>query len=893
MPQHLVTTILFDGTLSLEWEESLLTESRDRARLEKLLLDAYKSRTIADPVKWLLLLGLSDESIPLSPALVFWREFSAAWLHQARTLPDAEEKRENIQISLSAEEGQTFLARMPAMVGIDRVDLPFLTEQWNAVTSSFVHGIRSFKGSVEDYFASLAPEPMRVDRIHFHLVENRNDERRPFAFLATYATRIDEQGRTRHLPLKHAFEEYGDRNDKLLELLATVKKVARTNRLIASMVDSGEIFKVIGLTPPEAMSFLGGVSDFEAAGILCRIPRWWKGAPRKVAVSLSVGNKKPSRIGFDALLDFNAGLFLDGEAIDEAQARRILERAEGLVLIKGKWVAVDVDSLRTTIDALKQARKLAKSESVSFADAMRMLMGAKTENKASAIVGSEITCGEWLKSVLEKMANPSLIRETPPSPDLKAQLRHYQQQGLNWLCFMQSLGFGLCLADDMGLGKTVQMLAHLQKLKQKGRTSLIVVPASLLENWEKEIRKFTPDLRATIIHPQLIGKGELNGLHSHIADFDLAITTYGMLTRYPWLTEHEWFYVICDEAQAIKNPVTKQAGAVKALKSGNRCVMTGTPVENRLTDLWSLFDFINPGLLGSFNEFKTFAKSLNDDPAGFGRLRSVVHPYILRRSKTDKNIISDLPDKVEMKTWCRLSKHQAIIYEQLVKKLDKELGQAEGIRRKGIVLGYLMKCKQLCNHPDHYSGGGEYRTEESGKFQRLAELCETIHEKREKMLVFTQFAEIIDPLSGFLEKLFGAPGLVLSGATSVKKRKEAVERFQGGDYLPFFILSLKAGGVGINLTEANHVIHFDRWWNPAVENQATDRAFRIGQKKNVMVHKFICKGTIEEKIDALIEDKKKLAGEIIPSSGENWITELDDNRIREMFRLTISSTEVE
>jgi non-specific serine/threonine protein kinase len=385
----------------------------------------------------------------------------------------------------------------------------------------------------------------------------------------------------------------------------------------------------------------------------------------------------------------------------------------------------------------------------------------------------------------------------------------------------------------------------------------------------------------------------LNELEKKIGDYDIAITTYGMLGRCAWLSAREWFYVICDEAQAIKNPATKQSRSVKALKCRHRCVMTGTPVENRLTDLWSLFDFINPGLLGSFGEFKSFAKGLDHNPAGFGRLRKVVHPYILRRSKSDKSIISDLPDKVEMKTWCALSRHQALIYQELVRRLDKELSLVDGIKRKGIVLAYLMKCKQLCNHPDHYAGSGVFLPEESGKFKRLMELCETIHEKREKMLIFTQFTEIIDPLSGFLKNIFGASGLSLSGATSVKKRNEAVERFQGGEYVPFFILSLKAGGVGLNLTEASHVIHFDRWWNPAVENQATDRAFRIGQKKNVMVHKFICKGTIEEKIDALIEDKKKLAGEIIPSAAENWITELDDKQIKDMFRLTLSSADGE
>jgi len=890
MAQHLVTSILFDGSLALEWEESPIAVSPDSQRLERWLLDLAKANPADKPGKWLIPLGLSESNVPLSPSLEFWRAFSANWIHQARTAPEIEEKRGALSIELAEPDAMAFMQRMPAMVGIDYAGATFIQGIWRSIQNAFSADIGDFKGSVEDYFHKTAPRPRHVDRIHFHLVENRKDEQRPFAFLATYTTRIDEQGRTRHLPLKYALEEYRNKKDKLLELLATVNKVARKNTLIASLVESGELFHPVAFKPGDAFAFLNGVPDFEAAGILCRIPRWWKGA-RKVSVSLSVGNAAPSRLGYDALLDFNAGLHLDGMEVSETEARRILENAEGLALIKGRWVAVDTESLQKSLDALKQAGRLADSEQLSFADAMRMLMGARDAGSVGLPADNvEVTCGEWLKSVLQKMTDPTLIRQTEPSPSLKAELRPYQQQGLNWLNFLHTLGFGVCLADDMGLGKTVQMLAHLQRLKEKGRASLVVAPASLLENWRREIEKFTPDLRTVIIHPQVSKDSE--DLRREAASCDIAITTYGMLTRCAWITEHPWFYVICDEAQAIKNPATKQAKAVKAVKCEHRGVMTGTPVENRLTDLWSLFDFINPGLLGSFGEFRTYAKGLDDHPEGYGRLRRVVHPYILRRSKTDKSIISDLPDKVEMKTFCSLSKAQAIIYQELVRRLDQDLKNVEGIRRKGVVLAYLMKCKQICNHPDHYSGSGIFAAEDSGKFQRLAELCDTVHEKREKMLVFTQFKEIIEPLAGFLQRVFGAPGLILHGSTSVKQRKEAVDRFQSGEYVPFFILSLKAGGVGLNLTEANHVVHFDRWWNPAVENQATDRAFRIGQKKNVMVHKFICKGTIEEKIDALIEDKKALAGEIVPEAAENWITELNNAQVRDLFRLTLTSPEV-
>ncbi len=550
---------------------------------------------------------------------------------------------------------------------------------------------------------------------------------------------------------------------------------------------------------------------------------------RKSGVTLRLGNGTPTKIGVNVLLDFCPVIQIDDIELTEAEVQSLLEQSAGLALIKGKWVAFDPASLKKTLEAFAQAKALSRSQGLTFADAMRMLMGTETESDL-LVPGAQIGCGEWLQSILDKMTNPTLVRSIAPSSALMADLRPYQQQGLNWLFFLHTLGFGICLADDMGLGKTVQVLALLQKIK--GGCSLIVVPASLIYNWHCEVQKFTPDLKAVIIHPQA---GLFDESESVIDSCDIAITTYAMLSRSAWISKRTWNYIICDEAQAIKNPSTRQTLAVKDLKSAHRLVMTGTPVENRITDLWSLFNFINPGLLGTFTEFKRFAKTLNDHPEGYGRLRKVVHPYILRRVKYDKSIINDLPGKVEMKTYYTLSKWQASLYREVVFALERELGQVEGIQRKGIVLGYLTKCKQLCNHPDHYAGSGGYDPERSGKFDRLAELCETIRDKREKVLVFTQFAEIIDPLHTYLESLFGASGVHLSGSTSIKARKEAVEQFQNGvGYVPYFILSLKAGGVGLNLTQANHVIHFDRWWNPAVENQATDRAYRIGQKRNAL-----------------------------------------------------------
>ncbi len=358
-----------------------------------------------------------------------------------------------------------------------------------------------------------------------------------------------------------------------------------------------------------------------------------------------------------------------------------------------------------------------------------------------------------------------------------------------------------------------------------------------------------------------------------------------MLSRSQWLREHDWDLVILDEAQAIKNSGTRQSRTVKELKAAARVAMTGTPVENRLSDLWSLFDFLNPGLLGGAKAFADFAKQM-EARASYQPLRTLVGPYILRRLKTDKRVIADLPEKVEMSAFCTLSREQAALYEQAVLDLARKLEEADGIQRRGLVLAQLMKLKQICNHPAQLVGSGDYAPEHSGKFQRLVEICEELGERQEKAIVFTQFREITGPLAQLLEGVFGRPGLVLHGGTAVAQRRRLVENFQSEDGPPFFVLSLKAGGTGLNLTAACHVVHFDRWWNPAVENQATDRTFRIGQKRNVLVHKFVCRGTVEERIDAMIAEKSSLSGDVIDGA-ETLLTEMSDTQLLDFVRLDV------
>jgi non-specific serine/threonine protein kinase len=564
--------------------------------------------------------------------------------------------------------------------------------------------------------------------------------------------------------------------------------------------------------------------------------------------------------------------------------------------------------------------------------------------------------------------NPATAASPSAFPGLNATLRPYQVSGVEWLHFLAQLGLGACLADDMGLGKTIQVLAFLlcEKRGASGlRTpdaepagqpasvaasavpvspvssaaasppALLVLPASLLGNWVAEAARFAPGLRLLVVHPAETPPETLAALAEAAAATgaagataagkfptvpvgpaaflppDIVLTTYGMLYKHEWLRRVEWSHVILDEAQAIKNPGARQTRVVKELRAPVRVALTGTPVENSLGDLWSIFDFLNPGLLGGAKQFTTLTRRLakNAGPGAYVPLRNIIRPYILRRLKSDRSVIADLPDKTEVNAHCSLTKKQAVLYEQIVADLGQKLQAAReekytaaasstataalsnndaAMQRRGLILATLMRLKQLCNHPAQLTGTGDYAPGASGKFLRLGELCAEIASRQEKALVFTQFRELTAPLQHYLSGVFGRPGLVLHGSIPVKERQSLVAQFQREDGPPFFVLSLKAGGTGLTLTQAAHVLHFDRWWNPAVENQATDRAYRIGQKRNVLVHKFICRGTLEEKIDTLIAGKKALANEVLGAgAGETLLTEMRDDELLNFVRLDL------
>ena len=889
MTRILTVSVSPDRTLLPEWIDLKEKISEKTAGIQNDIFATYTR----DPGSWLFYLGFLEQNRELSSSINYYVQFSGLFIQKLSRIPDLETLRHTVQVEIDEDELVHMVERTPMISGAEYIDTNMMAGLWKALGQTFSALIQKHEKSVESFFSALSPAVHLAGRIFFHLVENKNNAL-PFAFMATYSTGMGRNGKPNHLPLKNALNEYDGNDDKLLELLSTVYKSAEKSELVRDLIDTGELFHPLAWSSSEAYAFLKEIPFYEESGILCRIPDWWKSRSSGPSLDLSLGNEKPSFVGLDAIVDFNPRILYGDTEVSEEEARQMLEAAEGLAFIKNKWVPVDHKKLKQALEAYDNAREMV-DDGFSLRDAMRLQLNPeKAIKNLQGTADISVSSGEWLMSVVEKLKNPGLVDNIKPGKGFTARLRDYQQKGLNWLHFLDSLNFGACLADDMGLGKTVQVLAFLSTLKKTKNTpaSLLIIPASLISNWISEIEKFFPAIRWLAAHPHyLSGDNSPQSLAEKspkkLNRLDLVITTYALAQRYDWLADYQWNYVILDEAQAIKNPGTKQTRAVKKLTARNRIIMSGTPVENRISDLWSLFDFLNPGLLGNKSEFKQFSKQLKKNPNGYARLRKLVSPYVLRRLKTDKSVISDLPDKVEMKTYAGLSKKQVALYKKAVEDLEKFIETTDGIQRKGVVLSSLMKFKQLCNHPDQFAGSGPFKENDSGKFQRLKEICETIYEKRERVLVFTQFKEMCEPLNDFLETIFNRSGLVFHGSVAVGKRKKIIDQFQSDVYYPFMILSLKAGGVGLNLTKANHVIHFDRWWNPAVENQATDRAFRIGQKKNVVVHKFITKGTIEEKIDQMLEDKKQLSDQVIAASGESMITEMDNKDIIDLFKLSL------
>jgi hypothetical protein len=849
----------------------------------------------------LLHLATTELQASLLPPFAYARDFARLYLTRLCQTPVDSQSGVIPSVAPPSETDLAFqVLQAPPIKGGEYLSTEVLSTWWSELDKHVRSEIEQHPGGLQAYLSERNPQWRLVGRVTLHLAENKRDPDHPFAFLATYIPKLSAQGRVQHQPLGKALREYAGAKNRpaLLSLLMPIQRATERSSLVKEMVESGEIYHPLAWTPDSAYRFLQDIPVFEESGLVVRVPDWWKSnRPPRPAVNVKIDARKGTTLDVEALLDFSVNVTLEGEPLTESELKRILQSVGGLVELKGKWVEVDRDKLVEALEHWKEVERDTRENGLSFYDGMRLLAGVprKNDNFAPAEQDRDwigLTAGAALEEALRKLRSPESLNDAHP-PGLLAQLRHYQQTGVSWLRLATGLGLGACLADDMGLGKTVQVIGLLLDRKavraadEKDDTmpTLLVVPASLLANWKAELEKFAPSLSFLIAHPSENTAGKRPIKENDLHGLDLLITTYGLLSRTEWLRRCDWQLVVLDEAQAIKNSGTQQSRAVKELKASARIAMTGTPVENRLGDLWSLFDFLNPGLLGSAKTFAGLVKQMEAN-SSYQPLRSLVGPYILRRLKTDKKVIADLPDKVEMSAFCALSREQAALYEKTVRDLAEKLEDTDGMKRRGLVLAQLMRLKQICNHPAQLVGTGDYSPAHSGKFQRLAALCEELAERQEKALVFTQFREITGPLAQFLQGVFGRPGLVLHGGTAVAQRQRLVESFQRSDGPPFFVLSLKAGGTGLNLTAACHVIHFDRWWNPAVENQATDRAFRIGQKRNVLVHKFVCRGTVEEKIDTMLAEKALLAGEIIDGA-EMLLTEMSDDQLLDFVKLDV------
>lgn len=648
------------------------------------------------------------------------------------------------------------------------------------------------------------------------------------------------------------------------------------------------------LTTGNAYTFLRQIAPLlEQSGFGVLLPPWWEKPAARLGVRLKVKPKTDARVassgllGMDGIVRYHWEIAIGDGTISPEEFEKLANLKVPLVKIRGQWVELRPEEIERAIAFFKKRQVKGK---MGLGEILRMGWGEEASEVGLPVVG--LDAEGWIKEIVDRLSGGLKISKLKPLSSFQGKLRPYQTRGLSWLAFLKQFGFGACLADDMGLGKTIQFIALMlherRDRKKRPGSSLLICPMSVVANWQKEVERFGPSLSVMVHH----GPDRLSGraFEKEAKRHDLVIITYALAYRdEKGLSAIDWECVVLDEAQNIKNSAAKQTQAIKKLNARYRVALTGTPVENRLSELWSIMEFLNPGYLKSARDFRTnFAIPIERyrNPERARVLKKLIQPFVLRRMKTDPTIIKDLPEKIETKVFCHLTREQASLYEAVVKEMVKKIEESAGIERKGLVLATLTKLKQVCNHPAHFLQDGSQLPGRSGKLLRLVEMLEEALSEGDRTLIFTQFASMGVMLRHHLQECLGAEALFLHGGTTRKNRDRMIQRFQDEDHAPpLFILSLKAGGLGLNLTAANHVFHFDRWWNPAVENQATDRAFRIGQKKNVQVHKFVCVGTLEERIDQMIEQKKELAEGII-GSGEGWLTEMSTDQLKEIFALS-------
>ncbi len=632
------------------------------------------------------------------------------------------------------------------------------------------------------------------------------------------------------------------------------------------------------------------IRDAEAlsrAGYGVILPAWWTGKDksRRLITRANVqraANQNSGILTLDSVLQFDWEVALGDKTLSIAELEALAALKSPLVRMRGQWSVVSHKEIQSAIRILKKGHG-----KISLRDMIKMDLGVA--DVSPDLEWSTVSSADTITDIIERLNGRATIQEPGLPKRFTGELRSYQRRGYAWLSFLRDLGLGGCLADDMGLGKTVQTLTMIQRDVEGGerRPVLLVCPTSVINNWKREAARFTPNISVMVHHGSYRTKSDT--FAKAATDHALVVTSYGVLRRdTDIIRDVEWSGIVADEAQNIKNPYTKQSQAIRSLRADYRFALTGTPVENGVADLWSIMEFLNPGFLGGLDQFqKNFIRPIQayQGEEAANKLRRATGPFILRRLKTDKSVISDLPDKIEIKEYCALTQEQATLYASVLRDAERAILESQGIGRKGVILGVLTKLKQVCNHPSHFLRDNSTIPKRSGKLDRLVQMLEEVIETGDKALIFTQFVEMGNIIKHHIQETFGREVLFLHGSTPRRQRDIMVERFGNDDGIQVFVVSLKAGGTGLNLTAAHHVFHFDRWWNPAVEDQATDRAFRIGQTKNVQVRKMMCIGTLEEKIDKMIEQKKQIAGSVV-GTGEGWIANMSNEELREVLALS-------
>ncbi len=804
---------------------------------------------------------------------------------------------------LSAQQATAWLEGMPPVYG-GTVTTGMLVEWFGSLEPALVWQTERELTTPEKWLESLGEGWLQLGKLCFHLAENGGEgaETHPFAFLATFIHRAGQDGKPRHAPLALARQLYANDVDSLTTLLRPLQQAAAGNFFLNELINTGAVYKPCAWGPRQAYDFLESLPALEQAGIETRMVNLWQSRPPRVELEVQLqpdtNSQKPDRapaLNISTLLRFSPRVVLGNYELTEADLEELLAGEDGLIRFRGEWVRLDREKLEKLLNSWRQATRMAAG-GIPLLAGLRWLLGRHSTTLPNIPPpeedGMHAIAAPALQDALKQLCTS---QQEPQLPEkLVATLRPYQKDGVRFLLGVTEAGFGACLADDMGLGKTLQVVAWLAHLHATGEleehAALIVAPASLLTNWQNELRRFAPQLNTLVMHPDMLNRQDCDYLQKNpqwlLKRAHVALTTYGMATRLAELLAAAPLpALVLDEAQAIKNADSQRTRSIMRLSSPRRVALTGTPVENSLSELRSLFHFLTPGLLGTEKEFNAMVQKMGTD---YTPLRKLVRPFMLRRLKTDPTLLPELPPKTEQPAYCLLTPEQTRLYAREVEKLQTIVHEPDPQTRLTLLLPILSHLKQICNHPAQYLGESYYDPALSGKMTRLGHLARQIAAAGDAALIFTQYRSMMEPLHDFLAGIFGAPGLVLHGGTPIAERQQLVQQFQHPGGPPFFLLSLKAAGTGLTLTRARHVIHFDRWWNPAVENQASDRAYRIGQKNPVIIHPLICRGTIEENIHTMLTLKRDMADKLLAGGLEKLLLHLPPEELLQLVSGSIA-----